>query len=209
MIKFKLSAEIGEDIRDYAKRLIRQGKHLILKSMLVNETMKDFIIVGEFNGVKLEATGSSTIDSIVETFRDKLTRKHEEYLRSDEYIQWRIKKDVELKTKSEEAKKLTLYFNNNLDFSNLAEVLDWLKQIQPYTDRIEIDMSGKEIVNKLISYGYKEGENVGNDFDGENKENFARYIIGQCIEGLIHVGAIHPMCCNFINDWNRKFNNKK
>ena len=42
-------------------------------------------------------------------------------------------------------------------------------------------------------------------YDGEDRDNAARYIIGQAIANLDRMGAIHPMCGEFVRRWRAKF----
>lgn len=93
----------------------------------------------------------------------------------------------------------------NLDFKNYDLLLPWLSSIQPYTGDIRLSIPTRQIVNILEDNGYISGENCGQNFNENDKENFARYIVGQCLDGLGRLGSIHPIIVRFTDDWMKKF----
>jgi len=92
-----------------------------------------------------------------------------------------------------------------LDFVNLALVLDWLCEVQPLTDTIGNDDMCSEIVDIFNKHEFKANVNVGSYYDGNDKYNVALYIIGQALDCLQSIGAIHPVVIGFTKQWKNKF----
>lgn len=205
MKKINLSAHIGEQLKDYAERLIDRWERLTLKQPLKQK--EEFIVVGDFNGIQLEISKESTLETIIKDYDIQCEQRHQEYINSEEY---RIKQEqerIELKQLNEKANKL-LNQLDNLDFSNYELILNWLSEIQSLTDRIDVNTQNQKIIKMFNTNGFKSNVNTGEEFIEEDRENFARYIIGQCLDGLSRVGAIHPAAVRFINDWKNKFEKK-
>lgn len=80
-----------------------------------------------------------------------------------------------------------------------------MKDFQPYSDRIGVPTNAHLIIQELNSRGYIADMNCGKDFDENSKENYAKWIIGQCIANLEWTGAIHHDICKVIDIWIKKF----
>lgn len=89
--------------------------------------------------------------------------------------------------------------------TQLETLLQWLSDFQQYSDRIDVHTDDKLVFDELKSLGYVSGMNCGENFDGKNKENFAEYIIGQCMECIERVSTIHQIIPKFVDDWNKEF----
>lgn len=93
----------------------------------------------------------------------------------------------------------------SLDFSDLVAVIDWLEEVRDPSDHIGVNTPSKEIVKFFGKHGFKPGVNCGKDFDGDSEENFAHWLIGQALDDLKSVGAIHQVFHKFADDWRQKF----
>jgi len=98
---------------------------------------------------------------------------------------------------------------DSLDFSDIAAVLGWVEEIQEASDHIGswagAGVSPRDVASVFVAHGYLQNANCDADFNGEDRENFGRYILGQAIDGLSSIGAIHPICHKFIAEWRAKF----
>ena len=63
----------------------------------------------------------------------------------------------------------------------------------------------ERIIATFGAHGYVSGVNCGDAFDAEDRENVARWLIGQCLANLVSVGAIHGIVHKFADDWIEKF----
>lgn len=170
--------------------------------------MIDRPVTATFNDIPLYADKNTTPQDIVKQYETEMERKREEYRNSPQYA---IDREKEERRRSSmqmlyDTKLAEILRWTDEDWSDLANVIDWLVAIQPTTDHIGIETDPNFIVNLFEQHGYKEGVNTGNDFQEEDKENYARYIIGQCMSCLESVGAIHPVTHSFVERWKEKFN---
>lgn len=189
----KIKAIYGEHIVEYAKRLIG-----VLNCEQRNK------LEGEFYGISFVVTNDSTIESIIEDYERQCQKTHEEYTHSEEYKIKKEREKMELKHLNKQANE---YMNqlNTVDFNNYGELLKWLECIQPLTNTMGINTLDHQMVDVFMNNGFEPNVNTGEDLIEEDEENFARYIIGQCLDQLQDVGAIHPMVVVFIEQWKNKF----
>lgn len=173
--------------------------------VLVNERDKyEEPVCGTFNGIHIVADKETNADSLVNFFRIEVKRKQEEYEKTPEY------KEVQEKSKSEimqmnEQMQIKMKELSSLDFKNLDTVLTWCCDVQPLTDRNGVNVPKDKILNIFNINGYFPKVNIGEDFKEDDKENFARYIIGQALGCLIHMNVIHPLVITFTEKWREKF----
>lgn len=92
-----------------------------------------------------------------------------------------------------------------LDFNSQAAILDWLCGIQDATDHVGVLTIPSEITLAFAKHGYEPGVYCGDKFDGESPDIFARWVIGQALDGLQKIGAIHPIIHKFAGQWKSKF----
>ena len=191
-----VEADCGEHISHYVKRLITLQKEVLLD------------IEGEFNGVTFHVTESSTQEELLAYFDVELKRKRKEYEESDAYKMRQKEKEIELKGLNEEAAILIDQLRT-LDFSDYKKVLLWTKDFQPYSDRRGVLIPKDEILWLFAANGYKINANTKENFNKKDPENYARYIIGQALDGIEKIGAIHPMVVTFTERWEKEFSVKE
>ena len=93
---------------------------------------------------------------------------------------------------------------NHLDWDNLNNILKWLCEIQEISDHPGVGIEKGRVISIFLSYGFLVNDALGDDFDGEDKEIFARYIIGQALSTLSYC-SIHPVVKTFYKSWHDKF----
>ena len=200
-----IDGDCGEHISNFAGRLLSRWQVMSEYNNVKDfTTIDDFAIKGTFNGTSLIVTKDSTVESILKDYNDQLEIAHQKYINSDEYKERQIQEKIELTRLNKESENLMNVFNT-LDFNDYKQVLFWLCKIQPYSDRIGVNVPKDKIFNKLLINGYKVNVNCEEDFNEEDPENFARYIIGQCMNGLDRIGAIHYMAVRFTEDWKKRY----
>ena len=190
----KIEAEMGDHIVHFVKRLIAEKKRLIDHSF----------IEGEFNHVLFHVTDDSTEQELLAHFNAELDRQRAEYEASDAYKLRQQENEAELEILNTEAAVLMEQLRT-LDVSDYKKVLFWIKKFQPYSDRSGVTFSKREILERFTQNGYLPNANVGENFKNENEENHARWIIGQALDGIQTVGAMHQMVVIFAERWEEKF----
>jgi hypothetical protein len=185
----------GEHIGRAAGRLVAAAK------------ATNAMVEATFNGVRLVATPLSTAGEICRRYDDECHRQAAEWRNSPEGKAAAERDRAELARLQSCADRL-LGRLPSLDFADQAAVLDWVCRFQPASDRVGVRFPRELILSTFARNGYHPNMNVGDAFDPEDRENVARYIVGQALDGLAKVGAIHPMACKFAADWREKFAGK-
>ena len=166
-------------------------------------------VTAVFNEIELSTDPDFDIlraaNKIVEDFNLKLDLRLSEYRNSPEgkakIIDLEIRKQQNQKIVNDAVAEL-----NTLDFSNLAAVINWFDKVTNPTEFCGVKVPSAKIVQIFENHGYLPSVNLGENFNGEDKENFARYIIGQALLGLKSpVGRIHPVFKRFAKEWREKF----
>lgn len=182
----------GEHIGRAADRLVAAAKG----AFAVVETT--------FNGVRLVATPLSTAGEICRHYDDECARQA---------IKWRESPEGKAAAERDRAEVARLQARcdrmlrqlTSLDFADPSAVLDWVCRFRVPSDRIGVRFPRELILSTFARHGYQAGVNVGDAFDPEDGTNVARYIVGQALDGLEKVGAIHPVVHRFAGDWREKF----
>jgi hypothetical protein len=155
----------------------------------------------EFNGVTLIADGNSTVNSIMRHYNDEREKQSQEYYKSDEYK--RVLRETEIL--QHKCRKLLDVFFYDLDFSDLEQVLNWLIEFQECLERVGVTFNSELVVHFFERKGFVESANIGINFNLRDKENFARYIIGQSMAFLRQRGCLHQVLLRFIREWKEMY----
>jgi hypothetical protein len=183
-------------------RTISETAQLLIKE--ANRCNEDVGYI--FNNITIIVSKTATVDSVVNSYSTESKRLHEVYLRSPEYQDKLAQDEKELEeAKIELENQLSIMYK--LDFSNLKEVLVWLTKFQPLSDRTGVMTNSikQEVMTTFESNGFIAGANTGDQFDENDADNYARYIIGQAMSG-IQDSSIHQVLHSFVDRWLAKFN---
>ena len=90
----------------------------------------------------------------------------------------------------------------SLDFNNQEKILDWLCAFVVPCNVVE-DL--QEVIGIFTSHGYEAGVNAGEAYKGEDKDNVARYIVGQALSSMRDEGFVPQVIEGFMTDWKTKF----
>ncbi|MBI2454037.1 MAG: hypothetical protein HYV54_00450, partial [Parcubacteria group bacterium] len=166
---------IGEDISVTAQRMVD----------LANEN--GGTVMAEFNGIKLKTNRSKdskvAIAAIMADYSSKRLHRVKVYRNSPEGKRAAAdakKRKKRVRYQMDEA----MGELDSLDFSDLNAVISWLEKVRDPSDHVDVIVSGKQIVEIFRGHGYEPNVNCGKDFNGEDRENFARWLIGQALDNL-------------------------
>jgi hypothetical protein len=189
------SPQAGENISETAKIMVE-----LLKGTTQNQK-----VAVKFNDITLTADANSTVEGIIRDFRTKLAAAAEAYRDSPEGK--RAQLESEQRKEKAQCKHDTLMQQlPNLDFTNLVAVLDWLCEFQDPSDYIGVVKRQSEVLAIFAKHGYQPNVNTGKKYNDDDRDNVARYIIGQALSNLkSDVGAIHQVIHHFTREWKRKF----
>jgi hypothetical protein len=181
----------GEHIARAAEKLVAAAKAL------------GSTVEATFNGVRLVAHPGSSVGDVCRHYDDECSRSAAERRLSPEGRASAERDRAELARMQARCDHLIGRLPS-LDFASLSAVLDWIGAFQPASDR-RVNFSREDVVSTFAKHGYYANMNVDDEFDPEGASNVAHYIVGQAIDHLATVGAIHPMIPAFADDWREKF----
>jgi len=197
MNRIQLIPGIGTDVKDFAAQLVstfaaKNGQH-------------QCVVVGDFNGIMLKCDNNeTTVEEIVNVFNAEVERLSEEYSNSPEgrrAAREAAERHIVLRGKARELMNSL----ETLDFNDLAAVLRWFEAMQAPSDHVDVEIDTERLINTFIAHGFQVNANVGDDCKNE-KEEFAHYIVGQCLSYLQSFGGIHGLIHHFIKEWMQMYN---
>jgi hypothetical protein len=182
----------GEHIARTAEKLVAAAKTL------------GSAVEATFNGVRLVAYPGSSVGDICQHYDDECSRSAAERRLSPEGRASAERDRAELARMQARCDCLIGRLPS-LDFASLSAVLDWIGAFQPASNRTGVNFSREDVVSTFARHGYYANMNVDEEFDPEGASNVAHYIVGQAMDHLATVGAIHQMIPVFADDWRAKF----
>lgn len=185
--------DAGEHIRSAINHLLERAKY---------EKKWNRNVFGMFNGIKLTVKDNDTADSIYSDYQKQRNIQEQQYQKSNkEEIE---NKAIKVKLMQSELDKLTDELINN-DLTQ-QEIVDLFIKIQPLSDHTDVKIN-KEILTKLKKLGYYANMNLTSSpliFDQQTLDFKQKYLIGQVIDNINRVGAIHYVYIKFYNDIHKK-----
>lgn len=162
------------------------------------------IYTGEFNGTLMVAHPGDSAEAVEATYRRKSAAREKAYRNSPEFA--RAAQEAEDRKNACQAAidELMQQFKR-LDYSNLDELVQFFDDMTDPSDHIDVVVPSKLIIETFAQHGFHPNMNCDDEFDGENRENYAQYLIGQALDGLSSVGAIHGVYHKFAAEWRDKF----
>lgn len=181
------------------------GEHISRAACrLVEAAQKYGEAKGQFNDIELIATKTSVPQDITEYFDAECARRSEAYRNSPEGIAAAKRNQDEIAALECERDRLMAALPS-LDFSNQSAVLDWLCALQVPSDRSGVSVDSKTVLTVFKDHGLLPGANCGTNYNGEDRDNVYRYIVGQGLSGLKDGPAIHWIINKFTAEWKVKF----
>ena len=197
MIVKKVEARCGESNKSAAQKMLDVYR-------LSANGKNEIEVHCEFNGAIMKCGKKSTLKSIIKNWRRELDVQAKAYRNSPEGKASAKENAAEVAYLKAKRKRLMLEFKT-LNFVDYTQVLNWLCKIQDISDDIRVGVPAARILSVLKKHRYQPNVNCEADFNEEDKENFVRYIIGQAMDGLQKIGAIHGLVHSFTKEWVDKF----
>ena len=91
-----------------------------------------------------------------------------------------------------------------LDFTNDVAILDWFCAYQHPSDTMGVLKNAPRVLGTFLTNGYWPNANCGIEFKKDDRENVARWIIGQALSTM-RVCAVHQVIHHFVAEWKKKF----
>ncbi len=159
---------------------------------------------GEFNGVTMLADGRMSAEEIVAKWTRDMDEKAVAYRNSPQGEAAQAESEARV-TSLQEAHDLAMQDLRTLDWSSDVVVLDWICRIQDATDHVGVVVRARDIVDAFRQHGFEPGANCGEAFKADDRDNVHRYIVGQALDNLMSIGAIHGVIHKFAGNWKTRF----
>ena len=159
---------------------------------------------GDFNGVTLVAGRNSTVEAIVARYHEGLEAQSKAYKASPAGIAAEAA-SVSRKIAIQAEADALMAALPSLDMTDDVAVLDWLDRFQDPSDYIGIKADKAAVIRAFTEAGFVAGANCGDDFREDDRDNHARYLVGQALSCLQSMGAIHQVFGTFHERWKAKF----
>ena len=162
-----------------------------------------------FNGIPLRAYPDGKPPAVqalaIETlWNAKSAQRSEEYRNSPEGKRAAQEGEDHKNSCQATIDELMLRFET-LDYENLDELVQFFDEMADPSDHVDVTVPRALIIETFARHGFRPSMNCGGEFNGEDRENYAKYLIGQALSGLNSFGAIHHIYHKFVAEWRGKF----
>lgn len=157
-----------------------------------------------FNGIRVDAWPGETREAVTARWAEGNAARAEAWRKSPEGIAIAEEQERTRATLQAQADDL-MQALPSVDLTNVEVALRWLERLAHASDLTGVVFDRAAVVATFEAAGHALNAFVGKAFDITDREIFARYIIGQCLDGLACVGAIHPVCLRFVQEWRARF----
>jgi len=179
------------------------GEHLDLYVQRIAQAALESDVMMNFNNVESTVVkGVYNSDDIMAIWRKSIEERYEKNRNSPEGKITAQEEEEDIKKNQENIDKLINQLDT-LDFSNVEKVLGWCAEFGYSV--VGTDTNKRKILNKLAENGYFPKVNIGPEFKGEDKENYARFLIGQFLSGIKINGRNYQVFGKFYDEWKEKF----
>ena len=177
------------------------GEHIqgAISSALDMAKLNDSPVNMTFNDTSIVINPTDTVDIVKTQWDIECQRRHDEHLKSEEYA---LRQEEYLKDMRESEAKVKNLMLSPPDFADLNSVITWLEQLADL-DNISVKYEG--IIELFRENEFYPNVNCKENFNKDDKENVARWLIGQALDGIQTFGAIHPIYTKFADEWRVKF----
>jgi hypothetical protein len=162
------------------------------------------VVRGKHNGVSFTTENCSTVEDVLENWKESNDASLEEYYLSPEGKK-NAREEKEQREKEQQKYDALVEQLPNLDFANYAAVLDWFCEIQGPSDRTGVVKDPEDIIIPFLEHGYHLHIDKKEGFM-EDRDRYARNIVSNCLYGLRGRGGyVHPAIHSATNNWKKKF----
>lgn len=197
----KLKAKWGDDITEFAQRLINTAQASGEK------------VEGVFNNITLTVLPKSNItaDDLVEFFEQEQTREFEEMIRKAEEYR-NSPEGIQEAQEAEKKVNLLIKQLTNLDFTNFESVLNWISDFQEPSkqcDKFNVSFDKQKIISLFQQNGFEVGKPNFENLNNVSIEDHARFLVGHALDYMNAIGYLDELIHGSIDNWKEGFNKSK
>lgn len=159
-----------------------------------------------FSGIlELTATPESTVEDVIGDWRTRMDQAVEARDRSPEGQRAARAKERLIEEAQKQVDALMEQLPH-LDFTNPEAVLDWLCELLGPSEFSAVVKSPEVILTRFAEHGYVPDMNAREEFNAEDRDNVAGFIIGQALAGVRDLnGAIERIVHDWTEQWKSDF----
>lgn len=181
------------------------GEHLAhaIRWMYLVANANNAEVQMEFNEETVTIRPGDNPEEVICAYQEKISNHGKEQRNSPEHTAYQ---EAIKKQKYAQHKKLLTLCKEKPDFDSLESCIDWFDALSKLDLLL---LSHLPVAGLFQKHGYRSNVFIGKDFNPEDKEVFARWLIGQALHCIETVGTIYPMFSEHAAFWKEKFNTKR
>ena len=186
--------------------IIATGCHISEAAQMLVDACKVYDAAqAMFNDISLIADKDSTVEDIIADFNTKMAAVSEAYRNSPEGEK-AARESEQRKVNAQQKHDALMRQLPNLNFGDDVAVLDWLCEFQGPSSCIGVVKQQDVVLATFAAHGYYPNANCDMDFHFADRDNFARWIVGQALDELqSKVGAVRGGIHRFTDEWKMWF----
>lgn len=163
-----------------------------------------------FNGIKIEHLAiEDTTAQLYEQYRKAIDNRVNDYNNSADSKKAKENLTLLVAKNQDQVNKLL----NNMPILKKEqgiwdhlETLSWVEKYIELIDLVGVIHDNHAVIQHFLSQGYLRNANINQDFNPDDKDNVARYLVGQFLNDLMSFnGNPHPIAIHMIKKWKIKF----
>ena len=176
----------------------KAAEELVARANLYQEPVKT-----DFNTVQLVVKPGGKPKEVVMFYKEERKLRRRLHKQSAEYKRIKLEDKIEKQKHQQQADELMQKLDE-LDFEDVGSLIDWLVALQPHSNYTGIKVDSEKLIGTFRAHGFCPKAYVGNKHVENDREIYARWIIGQALSTL-EICAIHDMVVVFAERWYEKF----
>lgn len=154
----------------------------------------------EFNGIRLRSRTGSTPASIVADFHREWHERARQYRESSEGQADALRISEEIAAAQQVVDALIAELRD-VELTTATDALRWLERFRDPAGRVGVEKDVARIIDAFEAAGWVRNDCVGHPEVGTNSSIFARWLVGQAMDGIAKVGTPRPIFHHFLEQW--------
>ena len=160
----------------------------------------DTVYSASFNGIDLLAAPGISAESLVQYYHEESDRQHQAYLASPQGKADAIAAQIRRDSMQRDVDALMLKLPT---VHGHADVLEWLAAFAIVADHTGVNKDYATVLDRLRMLAYEANANTGNAYAGNDRDNVARYIVGQAMDYMQKGLPPHSVLIRFVAEWQK------
>lgn len=182
----------GDEVSEFCHQMARAA---VILGRPINTT---------FNDIPLHAVPGVTGQRVYAEWNQEMNRRQAEYQASPAYAAQQEANRRDIAEKQAQVDVIVARLMNG-KVRTLEDVLIWSRDLTDPADRIGVKIPFGKICELFGAMGFRAGMYYGDEFDENDPDIFALWIIGQVFDAFTRGHGPHPMITKFIDDWFERF----